>query len=71
MSTEVCRTASASSYVASDRLSALAARTFWPTMMMLSRTNWRNVWLIQETSVTALPDWMAEGRDTRASAAKA
>src|SRR4029077_16548111 len=34
----VWSTASASSKVASARLSLAAARTFWPTMMMLSRT---------------------------------
>ena len=44
--------------------------TFWPTMMMLRSTNWRNVWLIQDTRVTALPDLMAEGSDTKARAAK-
>jgi hypothetical protein len=47
--------APASLNVASDRLSAAAASTFWPTMITDSNTNWRNVWNIQETSTTALP----------------
>jgi hypothetical protein len=40
-------------------------------MMMLNSTNWRNVWLIHDTRVTASPDRMADGSETKASAAKA
>src|SRR5579864_1757163 len=40
-------------------------------MLMLSSTNSRNVWLIHDTNVTALPDLIAEGSDTKASAANA
>src|ERR1700676_946645 len=64
-------TASASLYVASERLSAAAARTFWPTMITESSTNWRKVWDTQDTRTTALPELVAEGRLTSASAAKA
>jgi hypothetical protein len=63
--------APASLNVASDRLSAAAASTFWPTMITDSNTNWRNVWNIQETSTTALPALIAPGRLTIARAAKA
>src|SRR4029077_946148 len=71
MSRAVWSTASASSYVACARESEAAAWTFWPTMMMLSNTNWRKVWLIHDTRVTAFLDWMASGSDTSASAANA
>src|SRR6202521_5238441 len=67
----VCSTASASSKVASARLSLAAASTFWPTMMMLSSTSWRNVWLIHETMRTGFPDVIAAGSEMSASAAKA
>src|ERR1700730_12769245 len=63
--------ASASLYVASDRLSAAAASTFCPTMITERRTNWRNVWEIHDTRVTALWDAIADGSLTRARAVKA
>jgi hypothetical protein len=40
-------------------------------MMMLNNTNWRNVWLIHDTRVTALPELTADGSETIASAANA
>ena len=40
-------------------------------MITDSNTNWRNVWDIQETSTTALPELIADGRLTIARAAKA
>jgi hypothetical protein len=39
-------------------------------MITESKTNWRNVWLIQETMMTGFPDLIAEGSDTQAKAAK-
>jgi hypothetical protein len=69
--TASCITASASLYVASDRLSEAVASRFCPTMMTDSSTSWRKVCEIHDTNVTALCDLMAWGRLMRAKTAKA
>ena len=52
-------------------MSDAAACTFCPTMMMLSRTSCKKVWLIQDTMITGLREARAPGKETRASAPKA
>jgi hypothetical protein len=60
----------ASRNVASARLSAAAACTFWPTMMIDNSTSCRNVCATQETIVDT-PPRMAVGRLSRSNSAKA
>ncbi|MGA2835172.1 MAG: hypothetical protein ABSF84_01115 [Acidimicrobiales bacterium] len=62
--------ASPSSEVASERLSAAVANTFWPTMTTERRTSWRNVWKIHETTSTARCEQTAAGSPTMINAAR-
>ena len=57
------------SWSASARASFAAWITFWPTMMMGSRTSWKNVCATQETMMMTFFDWMAAGSEIRAIAA--
>ena len=50
--------------------STLAEATFWPTIMIESRTSCRKVCATQPTIVTTLPVLMADGSEIRAMIAK-